>query len=189
MFTDIGDLGNNLQGLVTHVLGMRGGEAHTHPRSLCCHQAQQLWECRLIALIAVHILSQQRHLLEAAVTQVTNLTKDALHIPGAFTASGIGHNAVMTEVITASHDAYKTTQLGTMQTLGHHVLIGLGGGQLNIHRFMARLCLSHQVGQGQIGIGASHQIGTVILQQVLLHALGHTAQHANNQRALTFDSA
>ena len=52
---------------------------------------------------------------------------------------------------------------------------------------MSQFGLGHQVGQGHIGIGSGHEVGPMILQQVLLHALSHTAQHADNQRTLALD--
>ena len=36
---------------------------------------------------------------------------------------------------------------------------------------MSQFGLGHQVGQGHIGIGSGHEVGPMILQQVLLHAL------------------
>ena len=98
-------------------------------------------------LIGIHILSQQRHLLETTVAQVAHLTEDALDITRALTTSRIGHDAVVTKVVTATHDTDEAANAGTMQTLGHHVAIGLCGRQVDIDSLMARLSLSNQVGQ------------------------------------------
>ena len=92
----------------------------------------------------------------------------------------------MAEIITAAHDADEAPQTGAMQSLRHNVLIGLGCRQFNIDGLVSCLCLGYQVGQRQVGIGACHEVGTVILQQVFLHALGHTAQHTYNQPSSTF---
>ena len=37
MFADVGLLGDDMQGFVAHVLGVRGSEAHPHPGSLVGH--------------------------------------------------------------------------------------------------------------------------------------------------------
>ena len=48
----IGFLGYHLQRFVAHVLGMRGGEAHTHFRHLVRHHAQQLGKAHpVIAMV------------------------------------------------------------------------------------------------------------------------------------------
>ena len=65
--------------------------------------------------------------------------------------------------------------------LGHHVLIGLSGREFDVHRLVACLGLCDQVRQCQIGIGTSHEVAVVMLQQLLLRPLGHTAQDADNQ--------
>ena len=69
-----------------------------------------------------------------------------------------------------------------MQPLGHHITIGLRGRQLDIDSLVARLDLRYQVGQRQIGIRTRHQVGMMVVQQVFLHTLSHTAQHTNNER-------
>ena len=76
--------------------------------------------------------------------------------------------------------------------LGHHVLIGLGGREFDVHRLVACLSLCDQVGQRQIGIRASHEVAVVMLQQLLLGSLGHTAQDTDDEwlsRGLGLQSA
>ena len=46
---------------------------------------------------------------------------------------------------------------------------------------MACLGLGNKVGQRQVGIGAGHQVYAVLLEQFLLHALRHTAQHTDDE--------
>ena len=91
----------------------------------------------------------------------------------------------MAEVVATSHDAHKSTNLVAHgNTLGHHIFIGLCGGEFNVHRLMARLCLGYQIGQRQIGIRTSHEVAMVVVQQILLGSLRHTAQKTNDQGVL-----
>ena len=43
---------------------------------------------------------------------------------------------------------------------------------------MAGLGLGYEVGQGEVGVGAGHEVGVVVVYEVLLHALGHASEHA-----------
>ena len=68
--------------------------------------------------------------------------------------------------------------------LGHHVAIGLGGGQLDVDGLLPQFGLRHEVGQAQVAVGTRHQVGPVLVEQLVLHALGHAAQHTYNQLSL-----
>ncbi len=46
---------------------------------------------------------------------------------------------------------------------------------------MARLGLRDEVGQGEVSVGPGHEVGMVVGYQVVLHSLGHAAQHANDE--------
>ena len=185
MLAHIRHLGNHAQRLVAHVLGMRGGEADAHRGCLLGHTAQQLREKYLLftrplslskgSTIRIHILSQQSYLLIALVAQIAYLGEDTLDVTTALTASGIGHDAVMTEVVTASHDAHETADLMSQSdTLGHHVAISLCGGQFDVHRLMAQFCLCHEVRQREVGIGTCHEVTMMVIQQILLCPFCHT---------------
>ena len=52
---------------------------------------------------------------------------------------------------------------------------------------MACLSLCDEVGQCQVGVGTGYEVGMMVLQQVFLHALGHAAQNADDQVALSLD--
>ena len=80
--------GYGVQDVVGHILGVGCGEAHAHVGHALRHLVQQFGE-RAAALdalsgrresVAVHVLSEQCHLLEAAVVQVAHLAQDALHV-------------------------------------------------------------------------------------------------------------
>ena len=46
---------------------------------------------------------------------------------------------------------------------------------------MPQLGLRHQVGQRQVGVGPGHEVGPPAAEQLVLHALGHAAQHADDE--------
>ena len=66
-------------------------------------------------------------------------------------------------------------------TLGHHVAVGLGGGELYIDGFLSQFALCHQVGQRQVGVGTRHEVGVVVLEQVVFHPFRHAAEHTDDQ--------
>ena len=87
----------------------------------------------------------------------------------------------MAEVVAATHDAHVATDAVAGNTTRHHVAVGLRGRQLGIDSLAARLHLQDEVGQVQISIGAGHEVGMVVLNEICLHALGHASQHTENR--------
>ena len=171
-----------MQGLVAHVLGMTGGEADTHLRDRSGHPLQQLWETGLLPLgicgpIAVDILSQESHLPESSVPQVHAFAQDTLHVPAPLPSARVGYYTIMAEVVASAHDAYKSAYVCTANTLGHHIAVGLGERQFHIDGFLSAFHLCHQVGQGHIGIRASHKVHMMLLDELIPDTLGHTAKH------------
>ena len=74
-----------------------------------------------------------------------------------------------------------------MQPLGYNILIGLAGRQFDIDCLIPHLSLSNQVGQREIGIRSGNQVAMVIFQQIVLDALCHTAQNADDEFALALN--
>ena len=175
MPADVRHVGNHLQRLVAHVFGVRRSEADAHLGGFLGHAAEKVSK-RSSLLIRIHILPQQRHFLETTVAQVAHLAQDALHVARALAAASVGHDAVVAEVVAAAHDAHEAANLmAQANTLGHHVAVGLGGRQINVDGLVPQLGLRHEVGQRHIGVGAGHEVGTILLKQFLLHALSHAA--------------
>ena len=109
----VGHVGNDVQCLVAHVLGVRRSKAHTHTRSSFGYLAQQHRESHYLPVgaletVRIDVLPQQGHFLVAFLLQVGHLAQDAFHIAAAFAAPRIGNYAVSTEVIASAHDGHKT---------------------------------------------------------------------------------
>ena len=139
---DIRIVGNHLQRLVAHILRMRSCESDAHIRHRLSHSSEQLREVNLRSLslgglIRVHILSQQRHLFETLCLQVLHFVQDAADVPASLTSSGVRHDAIMAEVVAATHDAHKPGNAITTDTFGYDVLISFCCRQLNIDGFLA----------------------------------------------------
>jgi GNAT superfamily N-acetyltransferase len=43
------------------------------------------------------------------------------------------------------------------------------------------LALCYHIGQVEIGVGSAHEVGVVVVDEVLAHALSHTSQHTDNE--------
>ena len=150
MAAHIGGVGNHLQRLVAHILGMGSSKPHPHLRRCLCHHTEQLWEGHFKAvgrgMIGIHILSQQCHLLETSRLQVGHLTEDTVHIARALTTTSVGHDAIVAEIVAATHDAHKSTNMAAGDTLWHHIAVCLGGGKFDIDGFLSHLSLRDEVG-------------------------------------------
>ena len=146
MFAYIRYLCNNMQGLIAHILRMWSRKTHTQGWNLLGNTTQQLRETYLFKTIAVDILPQQGDLFKSSVTQVTYLAEDAFHITATLASPSVRNNTIMAEIVTATHDADKATNLGAMQALRYDIPIGLAGWQFNIDGLMACLSLGYQIG-------------------------------------------
>ena len=147
MLTDVWHLCNDVQRFVAHVLRVAGGESDSHLWRFLCHPPQKQREACFATGIRVHILPQQRHLLEPAVSQVAHFAQDALHVAAALTASGVRHDAIVAEIVAASHDTHVAANLMSQSdTLRHYIAVGLSCRELGVHCLVARLCLCNEVG-------------------------------------------
>ena len=151
---DIRFVGNGMKNILGHVFRVRRSEAHAHLRSLVSHHAQQFGKrhTALDALsgrrqsVAVHVLPQERNLLESAVAQIPNLLQYALHIAGAFPSAGVRHDAVVAEVVASAHDANESANLASADALRHDVAVGLRRREFDVHGVAAVLALGDKVG-------------------------------------------
>lgn len=97
---DIGMRGNDGDGVVRHIFGMRGGEAHAHVGSILGHKGKQPGKIHgfsgrfVSAAVGVDILTQQRDLAEPFLPEVGDLSEYAFNLAAALTAAGIRHNTV-----------------------------------------------------------------------------------------------
>ena len=217
-------LGDDAQGGIAHVLGVRRGKADAHARHGACHGAEQFGEedeigvgvglvlggadvfrgdggiaCRLFVqgsggalgfaggiaarLVGVHVLSQEGHLLETALFEVATLVDDALHIAAAFATAGVGHDAVVAEVVAPAGDAHKTGDFRSAEAFGHHVAVGFGEREVDVDGLLSHFGLCHEVGEGEIGVGTGHKVGVVLGQEVIFDAFGHATEHAQDESA------
>ena len=115
--------------------------------------------------------------------QVFYLSEDALRITAALPASGVWHDAVVAEVVAATHDAHEAAHLLSADTHRHDVAVGLGGGEFDVDGVAAVLTLGYKVGQSEIAVGTAHEIGVMVVYQVVFHSLRHAAQHAEDDLA------
>ena len=87
----------------------------------------------------------------------------------------------MAEVVAATHDTHETTDLVSQtDTLGHHIAVGLCGRKFDVHGLMPQFGLCHEVRQREVGIRTCHEVTMMVIQQILLGTLRHTAEDANN---------
>ena len=182
----VGPGGDDVEGLVAHILGMRRGEAYPHIAGSLGHQSQQGGEIDHRAVgplvaVRVDILPQQRHLLEALGLEVGQFAQNALGLTAALPPAGIGYNTIGAEIIAPPHDGDKTRNAVQPDARGNHLAIGLGSRELHVHRLLTMLGSPYQIGQVEVRVGAGHQIDTVLGNELLAHPFGHTAQHPHHQ--------
>ena len=86
----------------------------------------------------------------------------------------------MTEIVASAHNAYKSPNVGSVQSARHNITIGLHRGQLHVYGLVSRFRLCNQVWQGHIGIRPDNQIGMMFLQKFFLRPFCHTSQHTDD---------
>ena len=181
-------IGNGVENVLGHILWVRGGEAYTHVRYSLGYHVQEFGEGKTAFLtlarwretIAVYVLSQKGNLLETTVVQVAHLSQDALGITAALTSTGIRNDAVVAEVVATTHDAYETAHSVATDALRHDVTVGLGLGKFDVDGVGSHLALRNHIRQVEIAVWSTDQVGIVVLDEVILHALSHAAQYAEN---------
>ena len=131
-------------------------------------------------MVGIHILSQQNNLLESLCHKVVHLVQDALHIAASLASAGVGHNAVVAEVVASSHDGDVARNLAAAYAHGDDVAVCLCGRQFDVHCRVAKFGLCNELGKREVGVGAGHNVHLVALYELLLHALGHASHHANH---------
>ena len=173
---------HHLQQPVAEVLGVRRGEAHPQLRVYRRHHIHQFGETHVLPRVAVHVLSQQRHLAVALPEERAGLANDGLGVAAALAAAGVGHHAVGAIVLATAHNADIGRDAVARQAHRLDVVVGLGGAQLHLGSLLATTHLLQHLRQPTVGVGAAHETHIVLLgHQAALQTLGHAAQHAHAQ--------
>ncbi len=63
----------------------------------------------------------------------------------------------------------------------HDVAVGFGGAQFYVYRLFAGFCRRKQGRQVEIGVGASHEVHAVVLDELALQTLRHASYHAYDE--------
>ena len=134
--------------------------------------------------IRIHILPQQCHLFETFSLQVAELVEDALGFTATLTSTGVGHYAVGAEVVAATHDGDKAADAVGTDARGNDVTVGFSGRELHIDRLLAILGGGDEIRQLKVAVGTRHQIYTMVVDQLILHALSHTSDDTDDEPAL-----
>ena len=113
MLAHIGHLRDHFQRFVTHILRMRGSETDAYSRSSFGHRAEQHREgddftCRLLKTVGIDVLPQKCDFLVAFCHQVRHFVEDTFHVTAALASTGVGHDTVGTEIVTATHDRHES---------------------------------------------------------------------------------
>ena len=159
---------------------MTRSKTNTHPWGFLSYTTQEIWKTNP-TIVTIHVLSKKRHFLETSIAQITNLAEDTLYVTTTLTTSGVRYNTIMAEIVATSHNTNEAANSGTMQTLGHNILVCLTCTEFNINSLMACLnslmaCLglSYQIGQREISIRTCNQVGMMVFQQIVFNTFCHT---------------
>ena len=134
----------------------------------------------LFKTIGVYILAQQSYFLIAFGRKVGYFIQDTFHITTTLTTTSIRHNAIVAEIVTSTHNAYKARNVVTTNARRDNIAISFGCREFHIDSLLAGFYRCYQFGKSQICVGTCHQIHMMVLDQVFLHTLGHTAQYTHN---------
>ena len=185
VFAYIRHFGDDLQRLVTHVFRMRGGETYTHIGYCLGHLAQQLGKCKcgsfFFKAVRIHVLSQQSDLLVPFGRQVAHFIEDAFDVSATFPSACVRHDAIVAEIVASPHDGHESRHVIAADAGGDDIPIGFGDRQFHVDGLLSGFDGGKQVRQAEIGIRSCHEVYVVMFNQVVLHSLGHTADHTHNQ--------
>ncbi len=114
MPADLRLLLHDLNQRIRQILRVGGHEADPAKTGDCCHHPQQLREadstlCQIIA-VGIHILSEQRDLLDAVLHEPLTFLQNIPGIPGFFPTAYIGYDAVGAEVVAAIADVHRSLE-------------------------------------------------------------------------------
>ena len=131
---------------------MGGGETYAHVGHGAGDGAEQLGEKHGLSVggietVGIDVLAEECHLATTMLLKVADFGQNALHVAAAFTATGIGDNAVMAEIVAASHNADKAAYFGTMEALGHDIAVGFGQRKLDVDGLVPHFGLGNEVGK------------------------------------------
>ena len=187
MLADIRVLRHHSDSLVVHILGVRRGEADTDLRHSEGNLLEEVTEViRAVPVhkaVGIHILPEQRDLTIALGLEVLHLTDDALQLTATLAATGVGHDAVGAEVIAPTHDGDEAREVEPADLQREDILVGLGGGELYVDRLLPALDSADEIRQVEVAIGADDEVHVVLLDQLPLSTLRHTAEDADDDTA------
>ena len=137
----------------------------------------------IVPVVGIDILPQQIDFLVAGGDQPGRLADDALRIAAPLGAPDERHDAIGAHVVAAAHNGDEGAHAFAVHP--HRGDVGIG--------FLVReqgvdLLAVHGDGRNQprdiaVGVGAGHEIDGRVVEQFLLHPLGHAAQHADHHAA------
>ena len=102
---------------------------------------------RLLEAVGIDVLSQQGDFFITLCHEVGHFIEDAFHITATLTATGVGNDAVSTEIIAPTHDGDEAGDVVSANARGDDIPIGLCGGELHVHCFLTGLYRGNQFGQ------------------------------------------
>ena len=195
--TDVLVLRNGLEHIVSHILRVRRGESDAHVRHCLgnhrhevreMHRAglgqirrliKVLLESAAVPQVAVDVLSQEGNFFIALVRKVQCLVYDGLWVSRTLASTGKRHYTEGTHVITTTSDGNKGTYAISAQANRFNIVVSLFLAQDYIDRLTTAIELLQKIREIAVGIWSYDQVNQFFFfQQLSLHALRHTAQHA-----------
>ena len=85
------------------------------------------------------------------------------------------------EIVASAHYADESAHAVASESGGDYVAVCLGAAQLHVDGFLAGFHRCEQRGQVEVAVRPGHEIDTVIGDKVVFDALGHAADHSDDQ--------
>ena len=82
----------------------------------------------------------------------------------------------MAEVVATAHDADEAAHSVTTDTGGDDIAVGLRLGEYHVHGWDAVLHLRYHLRQTEVSVRTAHQVGMMVLDEVVLDAFSHTSE-------------
>mmetsp|Transcript_12007 Transcript_12007/g.43254 ORF Transcript_12007/g.43254 Transcript_12007/m.43254 type:complete len:278 (-) Transcript_12007:890-1723(-) len=133
--------------------------------------------------VAVHVLPQQRHLLDALLREQADLVLDRRRVAAPLASARVRHDAKRARVVAPSHDGHER-RVRALFPHGHDVRVRLLHAELDVHRFLAAgVDRGDQVREVPVRVRPRDEVREAVrLEQLVLQTFAHASQHADDGR-------
>src|SRR6188508_1904436 len=187
VLTNLGMEDHGLQQRWREILRMRRSKSYALNSGNICYGREETGKVPITRTVGIHVLPQQRHLLETFARYPSRFFENALRLSGSLPSARIRNDAETAKVVAAAHDGDPSVH--PRNARGNNVIIRLVFGKVDLQGFhtpalfLSMNGIANQHRQLAIGIWAGQKIyQRLLFSELYLEILRHATQDADDQR-------